>query len=226
MKKNEKQPRKNAALPRGPHQLSRDDVEASQRERVKIAMVAEVGNRGYAATSVAHIIATAGVSRATFYQFYKDKEDCFLDAFDTAGQIIFQALLNTLMPPRSETNQDSKTPSTAQLEKAIGAYLDALVSHPAASRTFLVEVYAAGPTAIRKRQQSIEMLTQQLTAQFAPDGRNHFALRLFLHGISSMVSMLAGADRFDEIPALKAPFVETAQALLQSDLTTATPAKT
>lgn len=202
------------ALPRGPHQLSRHDVEVSQRQRVKEAMVAEVGERGYVATSVAHIIATAGVSRATFYQLYKDKEDCFLDAFDTAGQTIFHALIEALAPGTSA----AKTPSRARLEQAIDAYLAALASHPAASRTFLVEVYAAGPAAIRKRQQSIESLAELLAVRLAQQAHSGFPLQLFLHGVSSMVSMLVGAGRFDELPTLKAPLAQTALALLQGGM--------
>lgn len=207
------------ALPRGPHQMSRDEVEASQRQRVKLAMVQEVGVRGYADTSVAHIIAAAGVSRATFYQFYTDKEACFLDAFDTARQTISLALLQALSANAPDAGKRSKTlPSAAQLEQALGAYLDALASHPAASRTFLVEGYAAGAAAIARRQQSIEELADLLARQFLPQAARsapmRFALRLFLHGVSSMVSMLAGSGRLDELPQLKKPLVATTITLL------------
>lgn len=206
-------PKDNTALPRGPHQLSRQDVEASQRRRIRDAMVAEVGERGYVATSVAHIIARAGVSRATFYQFYADKEDCFLDAFDTAGQMISQSLLTALTPegtgPKASLRQ--------RLEQGIGAYLAALASHPAAARTFLVESYAAGPAAIQKRQQALETLAELLAARLTPAAPSGFALRLFLHGVSAMVSMLVGAGRSEELTSLTAPLVQTALTLLQED---------
>lgn len=218
------------SLPRGPHQLSRSQVEQSQRQRVKEAMVQVVGERGYANTSVAHIIAAAGVSRATFYQFYKDKDVCFLDAFDTALLTISSNLLQALASQHTATpTAPQALPSRAQLELAIGAYVDALAAHPAAARTFLVEVYAAGPAAIRKRQQSIDTLAGLMLQRFAPSASTAtslgFALQLFLHGVSSMVSMLVGSGRLDELPTLKAPLVDTALAVLASDLLKTTHAK-
>ncbi|MCZ7630823.1 MAG: TetR/AcrR family transcriptional regulator [Microthrixaceae bacterium] len=40
-----------------------------------------MAEHGYAATSVAHILGRAGVSRTTFYELFDDKADCFLAAW-------------------------------------------------------------------------------------------------------------------------------------------------
>ena len=45
------------ALPRGPHQLSRDEVRRSQRERLLEAMTEAVAEKGYANTVVADVVA-------------------------------------------------------------------------------------------------------------------------------------------------------------------------
>jgi AcrR family transcriptional regulator len=45
-------------------------------------MVESVYQRGYAGTSVAHVIALAGVSRRAFYEQFSNKEDCFLATYD------------------------------------------------------------------------------------------------------------------------------------------------
>src|ERR687887_842834 len=73
-------------LPRGPHGLPRDVVVKSQRSRMLGALVEVVAEKGYAATTVADIIGRAGVSRTTFYQQFKDKEDCFLVAHQRGGE--------------------------------------------------------------------------------------------------------------------------------------------
>jgi AcrR family transcriptional regulator len=43
-------------------------VISSQRDRLLEAMIAAVAEKGYGATTVADVIAGAGVSRATFYR--------------------------------------------------------------------------------------------------------------------------------------------------------------
>ncbi len=53
-----------------------------QRVRILAAMVDVSAERGAANVSVAHVVERAGVSRRTFYEIFRDREDCFLGAFD------------------------------------------------------------------------------------------------------------------------------------------------
>lgn len=71
-----------APLPRGPHKLPPEVVASNQRERLIAATARCLAERGYAATSVAHIIAAAGVSRATFYAYFENKRDCVIAAHE------------------------------------------------------------------------------------------------------------------------------------------------
>ncbi|MBS1892056.1 MAG: TetR/AcrR family transcriptional regulator, partial [Actinobacteria bacterium] len=68
------------ALPRGRHGLSREAVERSQRERLLDAAARVTAARGYDATSVADILAEAGVGRETFYELFEDRRACVLAA--------------------------------------------------------------------------------------------------------------------------------------------------
>jgi AcrR family transcriptional regulator len=68
-------------LPRGSSSLPRDVVELEQRKRIVLGTAKVVAEHGYAEASVAQIIAQAGVSRATFYELFRDKEECFLFGF-------------------------------------------------------------------------------------------------------------------------------------------------
>jgi AcrR family transcriptional regulator len=68
------QPRRNG--------LEREHVAAHQRARLRGAVIEAVNAKGYAATSVAELIALAGVSRRTFYQHFDSKEACFLASFE------------------------------------------------------------------------------------------------------------------------------------------------
>src|SRR4051795_2217185 len=80
-------------LPRGPHGLERDVVLASQRGRMLGAMADAVAGKGFAATTVADVVAGAGVSRKTFYEHFRDKEECFLAAYDTGVDLVLDAIV-------------------------------------------------------------------------------------------------------------------------------------
>src|SRR3954449_11124855 len=120
-------------LPRGRHRLSREQVAASQRRRMLAAMTAAVAEEGYVRTTVADVIAGAGVSRETFYQHFSDKEECFLAAFDAASE---RLLAQVAQRPPGAPPADP----IARLDRLLAVYLSALAADPALSRVFLVEV--------------------------------------------------------------------------------------
>src|SRR5207247_1418726 len=85
-----------------------------------------------------------------FYEQFADKEDCFLAAFDHAVGELTGRMLGVLAegtgppgPPQDEALE--------RLDRALAVYLDALARERALARTFLIEVYAAGPVALRRR---------------------------------------------------------------------------
>ena len=147
-------------LPRGPHGLPRDVVERSQRSRLEVALVDAVAEKGYVATTVADIIARAGVSRTTFYQQFKDKEDCFLQAYRRGATAQLRRVVEAV---------ESVSDPLEQLRRNIRAYLAALVEYPACARAFMLEVAAAGPRALALKDE-IELryveLFQRLHARF------------------------------------------------------------
>src|SRR5450759_4230531 len=59
---------------------------STQRERLLAGMVTTANRDGYAGANVSKIIAEAGVSRPTFYEYVSDRDDCFLGALDDIQQ--------------------------------------------------------------------------------------------------------------------------------------------
>jgi TetR/AcrR family transcriptional regulator len=194
-----------AVLPRGRHGLSREQVRASQRARMLRAMVDAVAEKGYVSTSVADVIAGARASRETFYEHFENKQDCFLAAYDEA----VLRLTETLQGAAAEG-----APAARRFEQVLERYLDAMAAEPGLARTFLIEVYAAGPDAWRRRAEVLdrfgdvvyELLAADPAIARLPDPR--FGVRALVGAISAMVSGLIAAGEDAAVPELKAPIME------------------
>jgi AcrR family transcriptional regulator len=137
-------------LPRGTHGLDRSLVAASQRTRLLEATGRAVADKGYAATTIEDIVRGAGVSKKTFYEHFGDKLDCFLAAYEAASDELFEHV---------RAAQDAAAPSDAAADAwlartraGIHAYLRWLAAEPALARVFLIEVAAAGPEALERRE--------------------------------------------------------------------------
>lgn len=159
-------------LPRGRHGLPREAVTGSQRNRIHQAMIEVVAERGYPETRVVDVIGVAGVSRKTFYELFDSKEDCFLAAYDV--------LLGNLLEEAGEAFEGR--PEAAWAERvgaAMGALLEHLAAHPDEARFAIVEVLAAGPKALARRDAALRQFTGFLEA-----GRSETSVEL--PGITSL----------------------------------------
>jgi len=129
-----------ARLPKGPHDLTRAQVEASQRHRILDAVLDVVGSAGYAATTVADITRAAGISRTTFYEQFASKQAAFLAAYDEFGK----QFLGGLSLASGASPADVLVDAADRLS-GLGR------SRPLACRAFLLEIHAAGEEGLKHR---------------------------------------------------------------------------
>jgi AcrR family transcriptional regulator len=191
-------------LPRGPHQLAREVVLASQRGRMIEAMAEAVAEKGYAATTVADVVARAGVSRRTFYEHFSDKEDCFLAAYDAGVDLLLGHLVE-----EATAAEGLGWPERAR--RGVRAYLDVLAAEPAFARTFLIEVLAAGPRALARRAEVHARFVDLLRAQTALAREDHPGLRepppeafaAIVGGVNEVVSDWVREGRGDRLAELE-----------------------
>jgi len=122
-----------ARLPRGPHKLEREDVLASQRERICRGALDVIAEQGFPATSISAIVARAGVSRRSFYELFSDKVDCIGTALDLAYHEV-----QTRMEAAFRL-ADIPTPSDV-IGVFYRGYLQVLADEPAAARALHVEL--------------------------------------------------------------------------------------
>ncbi|MCM6777101.1 TetR/AcrR family transcriptional regulator [Nocardia sp. CDC159] len=124
-------------LPRGRHRLSRAEVESSQYQRLCAAALVVVGELGYAATTVADIVARAQVARRTFYAMFGGKDDCFAAAYDFGIELGLRRVGETI--GAWETSDFA-----ARIRLSFEVHLAMLAADPAATRALYVEALAAG----------------------------------------------------------------------------------
>jgi AcrR family transcriptional regulator len=154
------------ALPRGPHGLPREVIAASQRWRILEAMADAVAENGYGATSVSDVIARAGVSRRTFYDHFRDKEECFLLGYERGVQVLLAEV---------DGAAEGEDDPVLRTRLRVRAFLTTLASEPSFAHTFLIGISAAGPRARELRreahQQFVERARESLAAAraVAPD---------------------------------------------------------
>jgi len=110
----------------------------SQRERLLSALAESCATRGYGATTIAVICEPAGVSRATFYELFKDKDDCMRAAMELSLAEATSAIAAAQEPGKEWA---------ALVRDAAETLLGLLAAQPAFARMALVEAPAAGPDA-------------------------------------------------------------------------------
>jgi len=133
-------------LPAGRHGLPREFIAQNQRERIITALVDTVAERGYNATTVAHITKAASVSRRTFYEHFADKEECFMATFERGVTLLQRAVTMAYTQP-------GRWPM--RMRRGLEVLLHLLAAEPAFANLAIVEMLAAGP---RGRESSRQLL--------------------------------------------------------------------
>jgi AcrR family transcriptional regulator len=75
-------------MPRAINTHHQTDRKSTQRERLIAGMIAAAHRYGYAGANVSQVIAEAGVSRPTFYEYFEDKDDCFIAAHRELSRLL------------------------------------------------------------------------------------------------------------------------------------------
>jgi AcrR family transcriptional regulator len=192
-------------LDEGPARLAAGDVAAAQRRRMLAAMVAAADEKGYVGVAVADVVARARVSRATFYEQFADKNDCFLAAFHACAENL------------TATTRDGVGPDLTPRQRVratFDSYLGGLAAFPEGARVCLVEAHAAGPSAAEARrevQQRFAALLRDLHDALADAGEpvrplSDFDYEALVGAVSSIVTNRVAAGATAELPSLAPRF--------------------
>jgi AcrR family transcriptional regulator len=184
-------------LPSGRHGLLRSFVAANQRERILSAVAQAAAELGYAGMNVEAIIARAGVSRRSFYEHFRNKEDAFFAAYEAAVHQVARHIRRAYL---------NETTAQERLRAGIGAFLQFLAGGPELARMCIVEVLAAGPRAIARRNEAMRMFAEIIEDnihELVPSCRRPaLTAETIVGGIHEAVFSRILAGRIDELPGL------------------------
>ena len=190
-------------LPAGRHGLPREFIAQNQRERIITALVDTVAERGYNATTVAHITKAASVSRRTFYEHFADKEACFLAAYEMVADYIRES-----MATAAAAFEDWPQ----KVRAALATMLRFLAGEPELARVCMIEPIAAGGEIAAKHRASMQGFVEILKAG-RPEHSGERPLpeateATLVGGIVSLVVREINAGRTEQLEDLLPDLVE------------------
>jgi AcrR family transcriptional regulator len=169
-----------STVPRGRHAPPLEVRQSRQRGRLFAAAAAVFARVGYADATAEAIAREAGMSKATFYEHFANKEDCIVALFDAATETVLGAM-------REAAARDGADDRQARVRSTLGALLETLASYPDESQTLLVEIVGAGPRALERRDRALEAVTHYLVELNAQDAERGATPRLGEHDAFAII---------------------------------------
>ncbi len=137
-------------LGRGRPRISEEEVAENHRQRLLFAAAALAGEQGYAATTIAQIAKRASLDRRVFYTHFKDKRHIYAAVYDFGFQHLLAVTAGAFFAGGSwpERIWEGTRGLTQFLER-----------NPAFAHVGFVEVYAIGPGAAQRLEDSVSAFT-------------------------------------------------------------------
>lgn len=104
-----------------------ESVKSEQRQRLLEGLAEAIREKGLAETQVSDIVRLAKASRRTFYNNFPDKVTAYVELLD---------LLTTGIIEQLDSSTDRSQPVEVQVDQAIDAYLEVVLSEPELARAY------------------------------------------------------------------------------------------
>jgi AcrR family transcriptional regulator len=156
-------------VPRGRHAPPLEVRLERQKARLFAAAAAVFARVGYAEASAEAISREAGMSKATFYEHFANKEECILALFDAAAAQVADAVA---------LSTESGVEPEQRVHQGVRAFLTSLVTFPDHARTLLVEIIGAGPRAAERRDRVLQEFADYIDRENATAAERYGVPRL------------------------------------------------
>jgi AcrR family transcriptional regulator len=183
-----------------------EKVAEHQRARIHAATIELVDELGYAGLTVTGIARAAGVSNRTFYENFRDKEDCFRATYEL---IVRHTVREVLAAQR-------RASSEVRLSAGFRALVREISERPKAARFALVEAFASRCTFNRMRHMSglFEALVAESFAEEDPEVElSPLVTKGIVAGIARIARARLLAGEEERLPGEVADLMRWAQSL-------------
>jgi AcrR family transcriptional regulator len=143
------------ATPRGRHAPPLEVRKDRQRRRLFAAAATVFARSGFADATAEGIAREAGMSKATFYEHFDNKEDCIVALFDAAVGALVEGM-------RAAGDVHAHSTLTERIHATTHALLATLAEHPDEAQTLLVEIVGAGPRALARRDAALDAVARYI----------------------------------------------------------------
>lgn len=158
-------------MPRGRHAPPLEVRQDRQRARLFAAASVVFARGGYADATAEAIAREAGMSKATFYEHFGNKEDCIVALFDAATETLLRNM-------REAAAQHADADPPTRVRTTLGAFLGTLARYRNESQTLLVEIVGAGPRAMERRDRALDAVAAYIDELNRGDADRGVAPRL------------------------------------------------
>jgi AcrR family transcriptional regulator len=165
--------------------------DAPRRGRILWALAQSMAEKGYQATTIADIARVARVSKTVVYMHFRDKEHCLLELYSRATDHVLETVREA-----QEYAHEEGLAWRDRLRAVIRAYFETLAGGPAVAWAALVEVQAAGRSALALRREVLERYVDLLSAtadelaQDHPDEVRPVERRLILAAVGGINELM------------------------------------
>jgi AcrR family transcriptional regulator len=135
---------------RGRTRLSAEQVAENQRQRILHAAASVTAEKGYAETTVADIVASAGLAREVFYRHFRDKQDAFMNAYETGFQTLMALAVGAFY---------TSTDWPERIWRALRAYTDFMANFPNFAHLGMVESHTVSPELVARVDERVMAFT-------------------------------------------------------------------
>src|SRR5262249_13108973 len=138
-------------------------------------------------------------------EYFADKEDCFLAAYDVVSERLIRALISVGL---------DRAPGRARRRVQLDAFLAALAKDPAPARVFVVDVLGAGARALARRERVNMRFADAVLGDTTDDP---ILLAAIVGGINNVVAGHIREGRASALPSLLGPLAAFMERALASE---------
>ncbi len=142
-------------VPRGRHAPPLEVRLSVQRRRLFEAAADVFARVGYADASAEAISREAGMSKATFYEHFANKEECIIALFDEAATEVMRAMAEA-------SDAEGHASYEERVAAGVRAFLQTLAAYHNSAQTLLVQIIGAGPRAAARRDAILDAFADSL----------------------------------------------------------------